>query len=91
MGNLPFLGKAGQGHGCLSTRLINPGGLSVREPGRGCPSAPPPHDLIESFEIRSCPPVREILRRLESRDLIRYGCGNELVDTRAVLPAQPPL
>src|ERR1017187_4042140 len=55
----------------------------------GLASAPPLHDLIESFEIRPSLPIREIGRRLQGRHLLRHRGGHELVDTRSVLPAQP--
>src|SRR5271157_1753834 len=50
-------------------------------------SAPPPHDLVESLEIRPRLPVREIFRSLKCRDLLCHRRGHELVDTRPVFPA----
>src|ERR1022692_2352674 len=47
------------------------------------------HNFIESLITRARPPLREVLRRLESRNLFRHRCGHKLVDARAIIPAQP--
>ena len=51
--------------------------------------AAPPHDLIESGEIRPCFPVREKSRRLECRHFFRHCRSDKLIDAGLVFPAEP--
>ncbi|MGA3096481.1 MAG: hypothetical protein ABSF25_08520 [Bryobacteraceae bacterium] len=52
-------------------------------------SAAPPHDFVEGFEIGARLSILEETRRRQSGDFFRNCYGDELIDARAFLFAQP--